>query len=330
MVPRHRLALPAETWQSVRLPNRRREMPMPPQAAARSDDVKLAVAVIVVTVLGLSFGDALIKQASAELGLWQIFVLRSLLALPLLWLVLAVRYPAVSLRPRVPIWTAARSLMLTVMWVAYYAALPHIELSIAAAVYYTAPIFITLFAALFVGEQVGRAGWCAIVLGFCGAALILKPWSGAFNLYALLPLLAAVLYALSMILTRTKCRDEHPLVLSAALNVAFVVAGLLATAGLAILGDPAGAPSFLSAAWVSLGWPEVAALLVLTLAILIGSIGAAVAYQLGPPSVVATFDFAYVGFAALWGLLLFAEVPDRIAVTGIGLIVGAGIIAVRR
>lgn len=87
---------------------------------------------------------------------------------------------------------------------------------------------------------------------------------------------------------------------------------------------------FLTGTWGEVGSGELVALLLLTLSILIGSIGTAVAYQAGPSSVVATFDFAYVGFAALWGLLFFAEVPDALAWLGMAMIVGAGILAVRK
>ncbi|MEM8950298.1 MAG: DMT family transporter [Pseudomonadota bacterium] len=180
------------------------------------DNLALAVTVIVLTVLALSFGDAIIKALSADLVLWQIFVLRSLVAIPLLLIMLRLRFQSVSLIPRSRRWTVARSLMLAFMWVAYYASLPHLQLSIAAAAYYTLPIFIALFSTVLVGEPVSRAGWLAVVLGFVGTVFILKPAADAFNLYALLPLAAAMLYALAMILTRTKCRDEHPLVLSAA------------------------------------------------------------------------------------------------------------------
>ena len=128
-----------------------------------------------------------------------------------------------------------------------------------------------------------------------------------------------------MILTRTKCRHEHPLVLSAALNVAFIVIGGLAT--LALGDEP---ESFLSGKWAPMGQAEIVAILLLTVAILVGSIGAAVAYQSGPSSVIATFDFAYVGFAALWGLLLFDERINGSAWIGMILIVGAGIMAVRK
>ena len=153
----------------------------------RRDNVRLAVAVILLTVFALSLGDALIKKTSAGFVIWQIFVLRSLLALPALLLILKGQFPAVGLMPRAAGWTALRSLMLTLMWVAYYASLPHLPLSVAAAAYYTLPIFITLFGAAFVGERVGRIGWIAVVLGFVGVTLILKPTAAEFNAYALLP-----------------------------------------------------------------------------------------------------------------------------------------------
>ena len=64
--------------------------------------------------------------------------------------------------------------------------------------------------------------------------------------------------------------------------------------------------------------------------ILVASVGTAVAYQAAPASTVGTFDFAYVGFALIWGALFFAERPDTVALAGIFLIVVAGVLAVRR
>jgi drug/metabolite transporter (DMT)-like permease len=74
--------------------------------------------------------------------------------------------------------------------------------------------------------------------------------------------------------------------------------------------------------WLAMG--------LLATAVIIGSVGAAIAYQVGPSSIVATFDFSYLAFAAVWGFLFFAEVPDAITVVGIIMIAGAGILAVRR
>ena len=105
-----------------------------------------------------------------------------------------------SLRiPTSLLWTIVRSLLLVLMWVCYYISLPHMSLAAAAAAYYTLPIFITLFSAIIVGDTVSRTGWIAVFLGFTGVVLILKPNVEDLNWYALLPLLAAILYALAMI-----------------------------------------------------------------------------------------------------------------------------------
>jgi drug/metabolite transporter (DMT)-like permease len=76
------------------------------------------------------------------------------------------------------------------------------------------------------------------------------------------------------------------------------------------------------AGWLTLGF--------LAASGVIGGIGAAFAYQVGPPATVATFDFAYVGFAVLWGVLFFAEVLDPVTLTGMALIIVAGVLSVRR
>jgi drug/metabolite transporter (DMT)-like permease len=294
----------------------------------RHDNLVLAVGAILFTVWALSLGDALVKQLSTGFVIWQIFVLRSVLAAPVLFAAILFAARHASLLPKAPGWTALRSVMLVAMWVAYYASLPHLQLSVAAAAYYTLPLFITLFSALLAGEGVSRLGWVAVATGFLGILLILRPEAGAFNAYALLPLLSAVLYALAMILTRTKCRAEHPFTLSLALNLCFIGVGLGATLLIGTFVAPE-RDGFLLAAWTPMGSHEWLAMALLAAAVLVGSIGAAVAYQSGPPSVVGTFDFAYVGFAVVWGLLFFGEIPDGSAVLGMAMIVLAGILSLR-
>ena len=99
--------------------------------SGRADNIPLAVGTIVVTVLALSLGDALIKLASGSFVLWQIFVLRSLIVLPLLVAYLAVTAPS-ALRLPVGIgWMALRSGMLVAMWVLYYLSLPELAPEVA-------------------------------------------------------------------------------------------------------------------------------------------------------------------------------------------------------
>lgn len=302
-------------------------------AQAPQDNIKLAVSAIVLAVFSLSLGDALIKHISVSFTLWQIFVLRSLLAIPVLIAFKASRAKTFSFLPRRPGWAAVRSLMLTVMWLAYYAALPHLAFSAAAAVYYTLPIFIVLFAGLFLGDRVGRKSWIAVIIGFCGMLMMLRPQAGDFNPYALLPLASAILYALAMIITRSKCRDEEPLVLSFVLNVSFIITGLVASLAVWIWNPADGTvqtyPQLLGQ-WTVMGRGEWLAMALLAAAVIIGSVLSAYAYQSGPSSIVGTFDFTYLAFAVVWGMLFFGEFPDTLAIAGMVLIASAGIITVRR
>ena len=297
------------------------------------DNIRLAVAAILGSNLAFSLSDAAIKLISANFVLWQIFVIRSVIAIPLLIAVISLWFPSTSLAPRQFGWVALRSLMLTLMLIAYLSSLPHLPLGVAAVTFYTLPIFITLFAALFIGDRIGLMGWTSVLLGFAGVALILRPTPNGFNGYALLPLVSAVLYALAMILTRTKCREEHPLILALGVNFSFIAIGLLATLLVAMVGgstDQEQGTSFLFGEWSAMGMAEWVTMALLAAGAIIGSIGAAIAYQSGSPAKVAIFDFTYVGFAALWGVLFFAEVLDRITLVGMAMIIGAGVLAVRR
>jgi len=87
---------------------------------------------------------------------------------------------------------------------------------------------------------------------------------------------------------------------------------------------------FLLGAWTPMWLDEWRIMAILAVAILAGSVGAAIAYQNGPPAIVATFDFAYVAFAVIWGFLLFGEVPQASVASGIILIVAAGTLAPRQ
>ncbi len=296
-----------------------------------SDNPKLAVIVIVATVFSLALGDALIKGTSATFTLWQIFTLRSAVVVPILIFLLRWRANGVRLIPRELVWTVVRSVCLTLMWITYYLSLAHVELSIAAASYYTLPLFITMFAALFLGDSIGPLGWVAVLLGFLGVILVLEPKTSDFNWYALLPLISAVLYALAMILTRSRCRNEHMFVLSLWLNLSMLFAGVVVTLlliGLELPPEMIRNQEFLLGGWSALGSTEMMAIAVLVVAILVGSIGAAYAYQNGRPSTIATFDFAYVGFAMFWGILVFGEEPTARGIAGVSLIVVAGVLAV--
>ena len=297
---------------------------------SRNDHLKLAVPAILIAAFVLSLGDALIKQESATFPLWQIFVMRSVIAVPFLVYFIRIRACNISIMPDRFGWTALRSLLLVIMWAAYYLALPHVLFSIAAASFYTAPLFITLFTVLLTGDRVGWKGWIAVLLGFIGVLLILQPQADDFNAYALLPIISAICYASAMIITRSKCENEKPLILSLGLNLAFVGVGALAILIIQIWEpSPASmaANPFLLGEWKPMWIDEWRTMAILAFIIIIASVGTAIAYQSGPSSIIATFDFSYVAYVVIWGILLFGEAPDFVTIIGILLIVGGGLLA---
>jgi len=257
-----------------------------------------------------------------SLPLWQLFFLRSVFALPALLLVATLRGVSSSLHSA--LWVTIRCALLVAMWLCYYSSLPLMPLSSAAAVYYTAPVFIAIVTAIVSGTMPSPRVWFALVLGFTGVLLILQPDNYELSFAMFLPLLAAILYALAMVLTSVKCRDDDPIMLAIALNVAFIVCGV-------ILGMFAGSDgSFVLGQWQVVNLKLLGTIAILALVIVVGNVGAAIAYQKGPPVTIAIFDYAYLVFSLMWGIVFFSDFPDFIAVIGIGAITIAGYVVMRR
>jgi drug/metabolite transporter (DMT)-like permease len=307
---------------------------LPAAFQARPDRTVLGVTLIVTAVFMMSIQEALFKQFGAELSLWQIFTLRGLLALQLLFIV------ALMQGQRRDIWASAlrkwpllRSLFMTMMFIAIYAAIPFLSLSTIAAGIYTGPVFVTLLSAYAIGEPVGTRGWIAIAMGFTGVLVILQPGTDAFTFWTVLPVFGGFLYALSNVTTRSKCQGIPTAALALSLNLALLLTGVVLSAVM-LFWQPAGelvdAYPFLFSAWSEPGaseWVLIALLAALVVAIGMGLAGA---YQSARPSIVATFDYSYLVFMVIWDYLLFSTEPAGTTISGILLIIAAGLLVIRR
>lgn len=293
----------------------------------RTDRTPLAVMLIVGSVFLLSAADAAVKALSADFSLWQIYTARSAFSVPILLVLLAVSggRPAAILKP----WVLLRSSLMVAMWLAYYAALPAIDLSVAATGIYTAPVFIALFSSWFAGEPVGSYRWIGIGLGFIGVLVILRPGADDFSLWALLPILAAVLYALSAIVTRTRCASEDALVLALGLHIGLLSIGIVGSLVIAVA-EPVPADRFLLGGWSAMSGEDWLLMAGLGTVMVVVATGAAKAYQIGAPAVVATFDYSYLVSAMVWGVLFFSETLDSVALSGVALIVVAGLLVLKQ
>lgn len=289
------------------------------------------VAIILASVLTMAFADAVVKLVSADVTIWQVFVARSLAAI--LVIVAISRATGIGLKARASRWVLIRGALLVLTWMAFYAALPVLDLSVAAVAVYTNPIMIALLSAMVIGEPVNKRQWAGVLLGFLGVIAILKPGTDAFSWFTVLPLMGAAFYALAMVLTRSKCQDVTPLALALVLHGSFLIAGLIGAAALALLGlgdDTKAAYPFLLGDWAFMGPREWGLMALLGALSAVYFIGVARAYQIAAPSIIATFDYAYLISAALWGFVFFAEEPGPLTIGGMILIAAAGLLVAAR
>ncbi|NMX65459.1 DMT family transporter [Pseudomonas sp. WS 5079] len=296
-------------------------------------DNRQSILIVVGSVFLLSVSDAIIKATSPDTSMWQLYVIRSVLACAILLALVVHMRGAAQLRPLSPLWVVIRSLLLSLMWIAFYGALPFISLTIAALAIYTTPLFIALFAALSLKEDVTLRKWLAIGLGFVGVLITLAPSTEEFNTYALLPVLAAILYALAVVVTKGKCADEDPMLLALAMNAALLVIGVLGS--LVVMQTGPHFPSnegwrFLIGGWSTMGQADWWIMIVLAVLMVLVSIGIAKAYQIGETSIIGAFDYTYLIFAIAWGALLFNEMLNGRTATGLVLILLSGFLALKK
>lgn len=299
----------------------------------RPDRVFLGIVLVLCSTLLTSSQDAFIKAASSGLTLWQLYVLRSLFIIPA-FLLIALRWGEgrASLGQALSRWPLARSLCFLGMYFGLYGAIPYLTLSAIAAGAYTAPLFVALLSALLLGEPVRPMARLAILVGFGGVMLILKPGGDAFSWQMLLPIGAGLAYAFSGLVTRGKCRDIPAPTLALSLSFALAATGIVGSLILPLLAlDPAQIASapFLLSAWTSPAPHDWIVSAILAALMVANGLVLPRAYQAAPTSIIVTFDYCYLIFATLIGVLFFHERPDLWSILGILLIAGAGLLVTR-
>jgi drug/metabolite transporter (DMT)-like permease len=277
------------------------------------------VVTIVATVFAMALTDATIKLSSSEMTLWQIWILRSAIVVPILLVATKGR-----VCPPGTGWIIARGVALVVQYLCYYAVLPLIDMALAGAAAYIAPFFIVGLSALVLGNRITLRHWLAIATGFAGLLLIVRPFAAAFTPLVFLPIAAALFYAIAAILTRVKCAETPALILALWLNITCLAFGLAigAVRGLIVTPEWAG---FIFGPWHSMAGGDWGMILVLSVLIIGIAIGLARAYQSPRPEVIATFDYSYMIFVVFWGYVFFGEVPDLWTLAGMALISAGGL-----
>jgi drug/metabolite transporter (DMT)-like permease len=213
------------------------------------------------------------------------------------------------LRTRRPLAHATRAGIGLIGMTCGFSAVQHLPLTDASAFQFTSPLFMTALAAPILAERIGVHRWAAVLVGFVGVLIIIRPIPGHMNLVgAALGVTGAVATAFAMITVRELGRTEA----GAAIVFYFTVAGTLA--GLASL--PFG--------WAS---PEPLTLGFLVLIGLFGGVAQLLmteALRIAPVGLVAPFDYTQLIWAALFGFLVWGERPHLATLIGAVLVAASG------
>jgi drug/metabolite transporter (DMT)-like permease len=283
-------------------------------------------------VFVFSMQDAILKGLSGTHAVTLAIVLRSIVGLPLLLIMVHYESGLKALKTRNWRLLIARGLILLTSYTTYYMAFPALPLAEAVALFFTSPIFVTILAAVFLREKVTLKSWAAVILGFIGVLIILRPGTGLFEPAALLSLLSAAAYALSMVLARRYSADESTTVMAFYVNAVY----MFAAAGIALvfhqLGVTAfGHPSldFLVRPWAMPNLRDMALMGLCGVIAALGMILLTHAYRQARANLVTVFEYTGMLWVPLWGFLFFQEVPRWTTVLGTIVIIAAGIFAVR-
>ncbi|NKX46468.1 DMT family transporter [Roseicyclus persicicus] len=295
-------------------------------------DRSRAILFVLVAVLCGSVNDMGIKMLSGDYPLHQTVFFRSSVALAVSLLFLFREGGWVLLRTDRPGLHALRAGLVMVSNLTFFAGLAVMPLAAATALFFVAPLFITLLAIPMLGEPVGRHRMAAVVVGLAGVGVMMAPgvdWGGIGRASLMLPLAAAACYSWMQVLTRKLGARSAASAMAVYIQACFLLVSVLffAVAGDGRFAEGATHPSvvFLLRAWV---WPAVGDLWVFGLiGVMSAMIGycMSMAYKLGTASVVASYEYAALPMAILWGWLVFGEVPRTAVWIGIALIAGAGL-----
>ena len=294
----------------------------------------LAILFILIGMLAISFNDMFIKQLSGGYPLHEIVFARSALGIIISLMLVQWEGGLHLLKTDQPFLHLLRGILIVVSNMAFFVALAALPLGEATALFFVAPLFITLLSIPLLGEKVGALRLSAVAVGFIGVIIMQRPWADAGSLQAsrlvlLLPILAAITYALNQLMTRKLGVTAKASVLSVYIQAMFIVVslGFFVVAGDGSFVDPEDSASkqFLLRAWI---WPQPGDEWVfVALGVNSAVIGYCLsqAYRLGDAATVAPFEYVLLPLAVFWGFVIFGERPQWEVWLGIALILGAGL-----
>ena len=272
--------------------------------------------------------DLILKLLSGTYPLHQAMVFRSLTAVPFLLILVKMNGGLATLvTPGLPR-MIRRGFIMFLAYTSYYLALAALPLATTVALYFAAPLFITLLSVLILNEKVSILRWLAVGAGFVGVVIMVRPGSALFDWAAPLAVISGLTYGISMVSARRMGMAETAAALAFWGNAVFLLCALILSI---IFGsgafDAAGHKSiaFMTRGWV---WPTGFDVGLMMTCGVIASAGLTLltqAYRISQSSVVAPFEYTALIWGVLFGWFFWSDWPDSTGWIGIAIIVGAGL-----
>ena len=274
---------------------------------------KAGIALMLVIMVMFAGYDATSKFLSPRYPVSELLWIRYLTHVLLLLAFFGPKMRGGLIRTARPLLQIIRASMLVAVSFLIMYGLRYISLADTTAIVFLAPLLVTALSSPVLKEKVTRPRWVAVVFGFIGVLVIVRPSGSALNPAMLFPLGSAVCYALYQVLTRKFAGAEHPV-------TSHLFTGLVGLLVCSVTWQPGWViPSLWHGVlMVSLGfYAGVGHYLLIKV------------YERTPPVVAAPFSYTQLAWAVLFGLLFFGEMPDTFSMLGILIIAASGLYVVR-
>ena len=180
----------------------------------------------------------------------------------------------------------------------------------AQAISFIHPVLLTLWAVIFLGEKVSRIGWAAVLIGFVGVLIIVRPGGGLFTPAALLPLGLALCFSAYQVFTRIVARHESAMT---SLFCILLVGSVVMSFALPFV-------------WIKTDAKGILFFAVIGVTSGIGHFSTIKALEYAPASLLAPFAYIQLLWIGILGVLVFGDFPDPFTLVGMGIVVAAGLL----
>lgn len=264
----------------------------------------------------LTLQDAFLKTLTADYPTGQLLSIRSLFVyIPIL--VFAMRAGGVHMAWQINGWKAQgiRGLCVVGGSFAFITGLSYLPLADAFAIAFAGPLFVTAMAPIFLNEVIGWRRWTAVLVGFGGVLIIVQPGSTAFQWFAIFPLVASMLAGVRDMITRKMAPNETSIAVLFVTTTFVFVAGSLSY----FVGD-----------WQPIQWVHVPYFVASGLFVGIAHYLLIEAFRWGEAALVSPFKYMNLIWAAIFGFLLFGDIPGTATIIGAAIVAASGIYILHR